>query len=156
MQWGAMELAEDILHAAQDFAHDKEVLEKEHRDSAHASLTKVLLEEDLLERMDMKVHKEEDEFLEESLHGTYIEDDDQKLWAMGVVESYLENRIEKAHMKEEALRKEEEEANHALHDLEKWENELEATLEEIDHLKHEKNLKDWTGFDRDETGGASI
>ena len=157
LQWLAMELAQDILRTAADVAHDKEILEREHLETTHESLKKILLEEDVLEMMERRIQMDEDDLLEEeSYPGVSRGDDASTLWAMGCVENYLESRLHKAHETETKIRNEEEQVKNTLEDLEKWEGELESTLELLDELKREKRMKEWKQFSHDDTGGSVL
>ena len=139
----AMNLVEEMLEKAIEFARTKEQVEEEHIAAAHKQLTIALQKEAALEAMAAEVQHDADDanVILDSYEKDHLMEDREKRRELTVsdishhVEDYVETRIRDAKEAEMLAAGEEEAASLILRQLQKNEQELKATLEELKEMK---------------------
>lgn len=141
-----MDLVEEMLEKAVEYARTKEEVEAEHVAAAHDTLKKAMKEEQALEAMSAEL--QHDAFDADAILDTYeknhlMEDREMRreLTVSDIshhVEDYVETRIREAKEAEALAKEEEDAAALILQQLKKNEEELKATLQELKTMKNKK------------------
>lgn len=141
-----MDLVEQMLEKAVEFARTKEEIEEEHIATAHEALMKAIKEEKALEAMALEVaHDAEDsDMILDAFERNHLMEDREKRRELAVsdishhVEDYVETRIREAKEAEALAKEEEEAASLILEQLKRNEKDLKATLKELRTMKNTK------------------
>jgi len=146
-----MEFAEEMLTTALDYVRAKEEVEEEHASTAHKAFEKAVDQEKVLESFAKEVqHDAEDaDIILKTYEKEHYYEDREERREMAVadvahhVDSYVESRLHEAREMELHARQEEEEAKRIYEELRMDEEALEASLNELQALKEQKqkNLK---------------
>jgi len=141
-----MDLAEEMLEKAIEFARSKEEVEEEHITAAHEALKNAMKQEEALEAMAAEVHRDADDadVILDSYENNHLQEDREKRRELTVsdishhVEDYVKSRIREAKQAEALAKEEEDAAALILEQLKKNEAELKATLKELKTMKNKK------------------
>ena len=141
-----MDLVEEMLEKAIEFARIKEEVEEEHIAAAHEALKKAIKEEEALEAIAAEARHDADDadiILENYEHDHLMEDREKRreLTISDIshhVENYVQTRIREAKEAEALAKEEEEAATLILEQLKRNEEGLKATLQDLKEMKSKK------------------